>query len=153
MLLLKFITLYDIDSSTLENHMNLKDLLTPPKIIAVIGLSDKPERPSYQVAKYLQEQGFKIIPVNPTIDEVLGEKSYSSISDIPQDIKIDIVDIFRKSEAVLPIIEEIIKLGIKPMIWMQEGVVSPQGEKLAQENDISVIMNFCMKKEHSALEK
>lgn len=123
-------------------------MLTPPKTIAVVGLSDKPERPSYQVAKYLQEQGFKIIPVNPTIEEVLGEKSYSNIKDIPDKEEIDVVDIFRKSEAVPTIIKEIIGLNIKPMIWMQEGVISPEGQSLAQQNGMSVIMNFCMKKEH-----
>lgn len=123
-------------------------MLTPPKTIAVVGLSDKPERPSYQVAKYLQEQGFKIIPVNPTIEEILGEKSYSNIKDIPDKEEIDVVDIFRKSEAVPTIIKEIIGLNIKPMIWMQEGVISPEGQSLAQQNGMSVIMNFCMKKEH-----
>jgi len=128
--------------------MNIKEILTPPKTIAMIGLSAKPERPSYQVAEYLQNQGFKIIPVNPTIKEVLGEKSYSSIKDIPKDIKIDIVDIFRKSEAVPAIIEEIVKLGIKPFIWMQEDVVSLEGQSLAQQNGMSVIMNFCIKKEY-----
>jgi uncharacterized protein len=128
--------------------MNIKEMLTPPKTIAIVGLSDKPKRPSYQVAEYLQEQGFKIIPVNPTINKVLGEKVYPSLSDIPKEIHIDTVDIFRKSETVLPIVEEIIKLDIKPMIWMQEGVISPEGQKLAQENGMSVIMNFCIKKEH-----
>ncbi|NCN03879.1 MAG: CoA-binding protein [Candidatus Pacebacteria bacterium] len=126
--------------------MNFKEILTPPKTIAVIGLSDKPARPSYQVAAYLQNQGFKIIPVNPAVDKVLGEKSYSSITAIPDDIKIDIVDIFRNSEAVPAIIEEIISLRIKPFIWMQEGVISPKGQSLAQQNDMSVVMNFCMKK-------
>lgn len=131
--------------------MNIQEMLTPPKTIAVIGLSDKPERPSYQVAAYLQAQGFRIIPVNPTVKEVLGEKSYPSIKDIPQDIHIDIVDIFRKSEAVHAIIQEVIDLGIKPMIWMQEGVISPEGQNLAQKHGMSVIMNFCMKKEHAKL--
>jgi hypothetical protein len=131
--------------------MNIKEILTPPKTIAVIGLSDKPARPSYQVAEYLQNQGFKIIPVNPTVDKVLGEKSYPSITDIPDDIKIDIVDIFRKPEAVPEIIEEIVSLGIKPFIWMQEGVISPEGQSLAQQNGMSVVMNFCIKKEHAKL--
>lgn len=131
--------------------MNIQEMLTPPKTIAIVGLSDRPERPSYQVAAYLQAQGFKIIPVNPTVKEVLGEKSYPSIKDIPDNIHIDTIDIFRKSEAVPAIIQEIVDLGIKPMIWMQEGVISPEGQSLAQQNGMSVIMNFCMKKEHTKL--
>lgn len=131
--------------------MNIEQILTPPKTIAVIGLSDKPKRPSYQVANYLQQQGFKIIPINPNINTVLGEKSYPSLSNLPKDIKIDIVDIFRKSEAVLDIIQKVLQLKMKPVIWMQEGVISPQAKELAEQNDLRVVMDKCMKKEHYAL--
>lgn len=133
--------------------MITKELLSPPKTIAVVGLSDKPDRPSYDVASYLIEQGFTIIPVNPMIESVFGLKSYPSISDIPSPEKIDIVDIFRRSEDVLPIIEEIIKLGIHPFIWMQERVISLEAEKLAQDNNMEVVMDICIKKQHRALNR
>ncbi len=126
----------------------IEDILKNSKVIAIIGLSDKPDRPSYQVAKYLISQGFNIIPVNPTIESVFGLKSYQSFSNIPKDIKIDIVDIFRKSDQVLPIIEEIIKSDQKPIIWFQEGVLNLEAEKLAQKNGFEVIRGICLMKAH-----
>ncbi|GAW93731.1 CoA-binding protein [Calderihabitans maritimus] len=117
------------------------------KTIAVVGLSAKEDRPSYQVAKYLQEEGFRVIPVNPTVDQVLGEKSYSSLLDIPADIEVDIVDIFRKPEAVGPIVEEAITRGAK-MVWMQEGVVNEEAARKARENGLEVVMDKCIMKEH-----
>ena len=99
--------------------MNLKSFLTPPQTIAIVGLSDKPERPSYGVASYLISHGFNVIPVNPTIATVLGLVSYPSLAAIPQDIRIDIVDIFRQSAEVMSIVKEILELKIKPLIWMQ----------------------------------
>lgn len=124
-------------------------MLTPPKTIAVVGLSDKPDRPSFLVAKYLLDQGFTIIPVNPTIPSVFGTPSYPSISAIPQSIHIDIVDIFRKSSEVPGIIEEIIATKRTPLIWMQEGVVSIEGKTLAEKHGMEVIMNACMMKYQS----
>ncbi len=115
------------------------------KTIAIVGLSDKPDRPSYKVGKYLLEQGFKIFPVNPNIDNFLGIKSYKTLSDIKE--KIDVVDIFRKSEFVEPIIEEAIKIGAKT-IWMQEGVVNEKAAAKARAGGLTVIINMCMMKEH-----
>jgi len=133
--------------------MSTQSLLTPPKTIAIIGLSDKFERPSYQVAEYLINKGFSILPVNPMIDEVLGQKSYRSLSDIPKNIHIDIVDIFRKSEEVIKIINEILALGIHPAIWMQEGVSSLEAKNLAEANGMEVVMDMCMMKSHKGLTK
>jgi len=127
----------------------MKDILTPPKTIAVVGVSDKPDRPSYMVTKYLLEQGFIILPVNPMIPSVFGIPSYASISAIPQSIHIDIVDIFRKSTEVPGIIEELIAAKRTPLIWMQEGVISEEGKTLAEKNGMEVIMNVCMMKQHN----
>ncbi len=124
-------------------------MLTPPKTIAVVGLSDKPDRPSHLVAKYLLEQGFTLLPVNPTVPSVFGIPSYPSISAIPQSIHIDIVDIFRKSSEVPGIIKEIITTKRTPLIWMQEGVVSIEGKTLAEKHGMEVIMNACMMKYHN----
>ena len=123
-------------------------MLTPPKTIAVVGFSDKPDRPSYLVAKYLLEQGFTLLPVNPTIPSVFGIVSYPSISAIPQSIHIDIVDIFRKSSEVPGIIEEIIATKRTPLIWMQEGVVSVEGKTRAEDHGMEVVMDTCIMKEH-----
>lgn len=128
--------------------ISLENILRISKTIAIIGLSNKPDRPSFQVSKYLISQGFTIIPVNPTIDSVFGLKSYSSFSDIPSNIKIDIVDIFRKSDQVLPIIEEIIKSNQKPIIWFQEGSLNLEAEKLAKDNGLEVISGICLMKAH-----
>lgn len=115
--------------------------------IAVVGLSDKPDRPSYQVARYLQEQGYRIIPVNPGVARVLGEKSYPSLKDIPPEISVDVVDIFRQPEAVPAVVEEAIERGVK-VIWMQEGISHPEAAARAREAGIEVIMDRCLKKEH-----
>lgn len=133
--------------------MNLQDLLTPPKTIAIIGLSGNPDRASYAVAQYLIAQGFTVIPVKPSIQEVLGLKSYPSISDIPEDVQIDIVDIFRAPQHVLPIVEEIIQLQIQPLIWMQEMVVSDEAAQLAASHGLDVFMDLCIMKEHRKLQE
>ena len=116
--------------------------------VAIIGLSDKRERASYQVAEYLQKEGFEIIPVNPNIKEVFGIKSYKSFSDIPKNIKIEIVDIFRKSDQVLPIVEEIVKSNQNPVIWFQDGTQNLKAEKLAQESGLQIISGVCLMKAH-----
>lgn len=127
---------------------SLEEILKNSKTIAIIGLSDNPNRPSYQVAKYFISQGFTIIPVNPTIDSVFGLKSYPSFSDIPSSIEIDIADIFRRSEQVLPIVKEIIKSDQKPIIWFQEGILNLEAETLAKENGLEVISGICLMKAH-----
>jgi len=115
------------------------------KSIAIVGLSDNPERPSYKVGKYLISEGFKIFPVNPNIDNFLGIKSYKTLSEIKE--KVDVVDIFRKSEFVGPIVDEAIKIGAKN-IWMQEGVVDEVSANKARAAGLTVIMNMCMMKQH-----
>lgn len=118
------------------------------KTIAIVGLSDKPERPSYKVGKYLMDKDFKIFPVNPNIDNFLGIKNYKTLSDIKE--KIDVVDIFRKSEFVEPLVEEAIKIGAK-MIWMQEGVINENAAIKARSAGLTVVMNMCLMKEHKKI--
>ncbi|HCC84283.1 MAG TPA: CoA-binding protein [Candidatus Pacebacteria bacterium] len=129
---------------------DLNSFLTPPKTIAVVGLSDKPERPSYQVASYLQQQGFKIVPVNPTLVEVLGEKAYPSLLAIPAEIQLDIVDVFRQPEAVMAMVDEIITSGRRPLVWLQEGVISEMAKTKAEAVGLTVVMNQCLMKVHRA---
>jgi hypothetical protein len=126
----------------------IEDILQKSKTIAIVGLSDKPDRSSYQVAKYLIFRGFTIIPINPNIESVFGLKSYSSFTNIPSNIKIDIVDIFRRSDQVLAIVEEIIKSNQKPVIWFQEGIQNLEAEKLAKKNGFKTINGICLMKAH-----
>ena len=112
--------------------------LNNAKNIAVVGLSNKPERDSYRVAKYLQDHGYNIIPVNPAIETVLGEKSYPDLDSVP--MPIDLVDIFRRSEAVPPIVDEAIKIGAK-FIWMQDGVFSEPAKLKAEQAGLLVTMD------------
>ena len=124
------------------------DILRDYHIIAVIGASPNPERPSHRIAAYLMEHGYTIIPVNPNAHKVLGKKSYPSLSSIPG--KVEVVDIFRRSEEVMPVVEEAIKVGAKA-IWMQEGVVNEAAAVKAQEAGLAVVMDKCMLKEHRRL--
>ncbi len=128
------------------------DLLKRAKTIAVVGLSCNPLRASYGVSAYMQQQGYRIIPVNPEIKECLGEKAYASLLDIPeQDVpgKIDIVNIFRRPEFVEEVVEEAIQLKV-PAIWMQEEVIHQQAAEKARRAGIFVVMDRCILKEHCA---
>jgi predicted CoA-binding protein len=123
----------------------IKKILKESKVVAIEGLSDDRMRASNRVGKFLKLKGYEIIPVNPKYDTVLGLKSYSSLSEIPREI--DIVDIFRKSEAVMGIVEEAIKKKVK-VIWMQEGVMNHEAARKAREAGIKVVMDRCMYKEY-----
>lgn len=128
--------------------MDIKNTLELSKVIAVVGLSDKPDRDSYHVAAYLQQQGYKIIPVNPKAVEILGEKSYSDLTVIKEPV--DIVDIYRKPEAVGEIVDQAIQIKAKA-IWMQEGVVNEEAAQKASQAGLKVVMNKCILKEHRRL--
>ena len=120
------------------------------KNIAVVGMSKNEEKPSNQVPKYLIEHGYNVIPVNPTLTEVLGRKAYPSIADIPE--RIDIVDVFRKSEDIPAVVDDVLKKkdGIK-VFWMQLGIYNEDAEKKAKENGIDVVYNRCIMEEHKRL--
>lgn len=120
-------------------------LLKRAKTIAVVGLSNSPLRPSHGVSAYLQQYGYRIIPVNPNIQGALGEKAVASLSDVKE--KIDVVDIFRRSELVEEVVDEAIRLGV-PAIWMQEGVIHEKAAEKARKVGIFVVMDRCMLKEH-----
>jgi len=128
----------------------LKDILNNFKTVAVVGISSREDRASFMVASYLKSKGYRIIPVRPDGDRILGEKVYHSLTEIPKEIEIDVVDIFRKSEDIPPIVEEAIQRGAK-MIWMQEGVIHKEAGIKAEEAGLKVLMDRCMKKEHQRL--
>jgi uncharacterized protein len=125
-----------------------KEILDTCHVVAIVGLSSKEDRASNHVGGYLQENGYKIIPVNPAEKEILGEVCYPDLTSVPE--KIDVVDIFRRSEDVLPIVEEAIKIGARA-VWMQEGVVNEPAARKARASGLKVVMDHCMLKEHVRL--
>ena len=135
----------------------IKDLLKKYKVIAVVGLSKELEKDSHRVSAYLKQHGYRIIPVNPFADEVLAEKSYKSLLDIPPEIQktIEIVDIFRPSKDVPPIVEQVIKLkqtyGKPFVVWMQLGIVNAQAAEAARRAGLIVVMDKCLMVEHHRL--
>ncbi|HSB50925.1 MAG TPA: CoA-binding protein [Nitrosopumilaceae archaeon] len=118
------------------------------KNVAVIGMSKNPEKAAHYVPKYLSEQGYNIMPINPTTNEILNKKSYPSITEVDQPI--DIVDVFRPSDQVLPVVKEAIKIKPK-VIWLQEGIHNEEAEELARKEGIKVVFNRCMLAEHQRL--
>ena len=125
------------------------------RVIAVVGLSKDPSKPSHDVAKYLQAHGYRIIPVNPTVEELLGEKSFPSLLSLPDELKhqIEVVDIFRRAEDVSPIVAEAVQLhktfGHPKVVWMQLGIVNENAAEQARKAGIEVVMDRCMKIENS----
>ena len=127
------------------------------KVIAVVGLSRDAAKPSYEVASYLRAKGFKIIPINPTADFILSEKSYASLLDLPTDMKreLDVVDIFRRSEDVPMVVKEAVQIHfdcLRPsIVWMQLGIINQTAAKIARDSGIEVVMDRCMKIEHEKM--
>lgn len=132
----------------MTNDADMIEMLRAARTIAVVGLSSKRMRPSYGVAAYLQRHGYRIIPVNPVETEVLGEKAYASLSEVPQ--KIDIVDVFRRSDAVPEVVDEAVRLAI-PYLWLQEDVIHDIAAERARAAGIKVVMDRCILKEHRRL--
>ncbi|WAH35568.1 CoA-binding protein [Alicyclobacillus dauci] len=130
------------------NDETIAKILEDAKTIAVVGLSDKPERDSYRVAEYLQRHGYRIIPVNPSIDTVLGQKSVPSLRDL--DDPVDIIDVFRRSDALPAVVDESLTLSA-PVIWAQLGIINEDAAQTATENGKTMIMDRCIKIEHSRL--
>ena len=122
--------------------------LTQAETIAVVGMSPKPDRPSHYVARYLMENGYKIIPVNPAADEILGMKSYPNLKSVPE--RIDLVDIFRRSSQVPPIVDDALEIGAR-FIWMQDGVRHEESAAKARSRGVSVVMDNCTMREHQRL--
>jgi predicted CoA-binding protein len=140
-----------------KSENTLRMILSGYKTVAVVGLSGDPARPSYGVAEYLENHGFHIVPVNPSVTEVLGEKSYKSLLEMPPEIQktIEIVDIFRRSEDVPPIVEQAVQMrrryGVLRVVWMQLGVINEQAAELAQKAGLIVVMDKCMRQQHQQL--
>lgn len=122
------------------------EILRTTRSIAVVGFSPKVNRPSHMVAKYLMDVGFTVYPVNPGVSEILGQVSYPDLASIPEPV--DVVDIFRRSEAVLPIVEAAIAIGAK-VVWMQQGILNEEAASLARKAGLQVVMDRCIKIDHA----
>lgn len=132
----------------MANDADMIEMLRDAKTIAVVGLSSKKMRPSYGVAAYMQQQGYRIIPVNPAETEVLGEKAYPTLADVPE--KIDIVDVFRRSDAVPEVVGDAIRAGAR-YLWLQEDIVHEEAAERARQAGMKVVMDRCILKEHRRL--
>ncbi len=123
-------------------------ILKDYRSVAIVGVSPRPQRPSHRVASYLSRHGYHVIPVNPHAQQILGKTSYPDLSSIPEPV--EVVDIFRSSEDVLPIVDEAIEIGAKA-VWMQEGVINEEAAAKARDAGLLVVMDKCMRKEHQRL--
>ena len=132
----------------MNNDQMMKDILLSTKTIASVGLSSNPGKESYGIVQYLKSQGYRVIPVNPTAEEILGETSYPDLESVPE--KIDVVQVFRRPEDVPPIVESAIKVGAKT-VWMQEGIVNEEAAQKARQAGLQVVMDACMRVTHRRL--
>lgn len=133
---------------TIEDDAELRNILKSARTVASVGVSANPQRPSYGIFQYLVEAGYQMLPVNPTTPEVMGKHTYPDLASIP--VRIDVVQVFRKSEDVPPVVEQAIQAGAK-VVWMQEGVVNAQAAKQAEEAGLKVVMDRCMRNTHQRL--
>jgi predicted CoA-binding protein len=127
----------------------LRSVLNQARTIAVVGLSADRSKPSHVVSKYMQEHGYRIIPVNPKYTEILGEKCYPNLRSIPEPV--DMVDVFRKSSDTVPVAEDAVAIGAKTL-WLQIGVISEEARRIAESNGVTVVMDRCVKIEHASLQ-
>ena len=132
----------------MNSDKEMKDILLSAKTIASVGLSSNQEKESFWIVSYLKEQGYRIIPVNPTATEILGEKAYPDLSSIPE--QVDVVQVFRKPEDVPPIVDEAVKISAK-VVWMQEGISHQEAARKAREAGLQVVMDACMRVTHRRL--
>jgi hypothetical protein len=128
----------------LPSDDELRSILLAARAIAVVGLSSKPDRPSHEVASFLQEQGYRIVPVNPNETEVLDERAYPSLLDVPVEIPIEIVDVFRRAEETPGVAEQAVRRGAK-VLWLQQGIVNEDARRIAEEAGLTVIMGVCIR--------
>lgn len=128
----------------LPSDDELRSILRAARAIAVVGLSSKPDRPSHEVASFLQERGYRIVPVNPNETEVLDERAYPSLLDVPVEIPIEIVDVFRRAEETPGVAEQAVRRGAK-VLWLQQGIVNEDARRIAEEAGLTVIMGVCIR--------
>lgn len=132
----------------IESDKELREILKSARTVASVGVSSNPDKPSYGIFEYLVEAGYRMIPVNPTVPQILGKKTYPDVPSIPE--KVDVVQVFRKPEDVPPVVEQAIKAGAK-VVWMQEGIVNEEAAARAEKAGLKVVMDRCMRETHRRL--
>ena len=140
-----------MSGATTPEDRELRALLGNARTVAVVGLSSRPDRPSLEVARYLQEHGYTIIPVNPREDSVLGEPAYPSLGAIPADIDVDVVDVFRRADETPEVARDAVAIGAK-VLWLQEGIVNDEAARIARQAGLDVIMGVCIRKVRQRLD-
>jgi predicted CoA-binding protein len=141
-----------VEGAVAPEDRELRALLGEARTIAVVGLSSKTDRPSNEVATFLKERGYAVVPVNPNETEVLGERSYPSLLDIPSDVRIDVVDVFRRAEDTPPVARDAVAIGAK-VLWLQDGIVNEEAHRIASEAGLDVIMGVCIKRTKQRLDR
>jgi hypothetical protein len=130
----------------------LRSILGDAKTIAVVGLSSNPFRDSFEIAEYLQRKGYRIVPVNPNETQVLGEAAYPSLLDVPADVRIDVVDVFRRAADTPPVAQQAVQVGAK-VLWLQDGIVNEDARRIAEEGGLTVVMGVCIRTTNRRLER
>jgi uncharacterized protein len=140
-----------VDGTVIPEDRELRALLGHARTIAVVGLSSRPDRPSHRVASYLQSKGYRIIPVNPNETEVLGEPAYPSLRDLPPDVTVDVVDVFRRASETPDVARDAVAIGATAL-WLQEGIVNEEAYRIAADAGLDVVMGVCIMQENERLE-
>ena len=133
-----------VEGAVVPEDRELRALLGDVRTIAIVGLSSKPERPSLAIAQYLQDKGYRVIPVNPKETEVVGERAYASLTDIPKDVRVDVVDVFRRAEETPAVARDAVAIGAR-VLWLQDGIVNEEAYRIADAAGLDVIMGVCIK--------
>jgi predicted CoA-binding protein len=133
-----------VEGAVVPEDRELRALLGDARTIAIVGLSSKPDRPSLAIAQYLQDKGYRVIPVNPRETEVVGERAYATLPDIPKDVRVDVVDVFRRAEETPAVARDAVSIGAK-VLWLQDGIVNEEAYRIADEAGLDVIMGICIK--------
>jgi predicted CoA-binding protein len=142
----------DVDGGYAPSDAELRSILGDARTIAVVGLSARPDRYSNEVAAFLQSRGYRIVPVNPNVSVVLGEPAYPSLNDVPQDVRVDVVDVFRRAENTPAVAEQAVARGAR-VLWLQDGIVNDDARRIAEEGGLTVIMGVCIKRTARRLER
>jgi len=140
-----------IEGAVVPDDRELRALLGDARVVAVVGLSSKPDRPSNSVAAFLQRHGYRVVPVNPNETEVLGERAYPSLLDLPDDLHVDVVDVFRRAEETPDVAREAVAIGARAL-WLQEDIVNEEALRIASEAGLDVVMGVCIRQEYARLE-
>lgn len=139
------------DVTYVPSDQELRSILGDARTIAVVGLSSNPDRPSYEVAEFLQDKGYRIVPINPHETEVLGERAYASLGEVPEEVSIDVVDVFRRADQTPEVAEQAVARGAK-VLWLQEGIANDDARRIGEEAGLTVVMGVCIRKQRQRLE-